>query len=183
MKTYILGVALVLLAGCASIKKTETTKTVTTDSIRTESKDTASKTVQVQRSKDLELTDFTFHVQYASGDTVTRTIPSYRVKKIPKAPQSIYDSEIAEALAELNPDHSAIVSIDGHIGDIRELTDYSSKTDSQGVKTSGTVQIKHTDAETVKTKSVLRIPVGVFIIAGLVLLLVIGVWAVKKFML
>lgn len=177
MKQITWALVCCLLVSCASIKKTSTKTVKFTDSLTVVTKDTASKTIAIVKNRDVEIQDFTFHVQYANGDTVTRVIK--KVSRPATAPGNPIDNEIAQALASFNIDHSQIVSIDGHIGNIRELVDYSSKTDSHGVKTSGIVQIKHSDTSVVKTVSKLRVPVGIIIAGSVIVLLIVGVWLFK----
>ena len=136
---------LVLLTGCASVKKTATHTEVKTDSLKIAKVDTVTKIVTVQQKRDLQISDFTFRINFANGDTATRTIKSATTT----APGQPYkgaapsiNPEIAAAISGFITDHSQITSIDGHIGDIRDLTDYSSKSDSSGKSITNTSQVK-----------------------------------------
>jgi hypothetical protein len=173
------------MAACSTTHKVTTTHVVTSDSTVATTKDTASKVTNVTRDKALEIQDFTFHIQYANGDTVSRTVPALKIKQPTKGvPASDpVDDELRAALATFNTDHSAIESVDGHIGDLREVVDYSDKVDSQGVKTTGTTQVKHADTTVVAKVTKTSLPVWLIIGAIALVVLTAGVWVVKKFVL
>lgn len=151
----ILTLAFVLAAtGCANVKKTTTQQVAITDSAVRVVTDSAAKSIAVQKNKTLQVSDITFRILYANGDSTSRVVPRTAIVRT-AAPRVLagepVDNEIALAIAAFNPDHSQIVSIDGHIGDVREVEDYSNKLDSQGVRTAQSKEVTHTDA-TIQTK-------------------------------
>ena len=180
MKTLITIAALLVMAGCANIKKTTTTHTATVDSVTTTTHDTASKVTAVQKSKSLQISDVTFRIAFGNGDTVTKTLPVIDTKKTPKSTPQKFDDEIVRALADFNPDHSQIVSISGTIGSIRELDDITSSVDSHGVKSSATANVNRTTTNTVAVSSSWHWPLWLTLLSVAAVLIVI-LLIIKKF--
>lgn len=168
---------LLLLAGCASVKKTATHTAIRSDSVVTATVDTSSKVVQVEQKKTLQMSDITFRILYGNGDTVVKKVAA---KSQPVATDS--DSELSGALAAFNFDHSGITEIDAHIGDVRILDDYTSKTDSSTRQATATSEVKKSAVVNTSTESRINFTT-IIIVGGIVLLLVIVFFVVKRFIL
>ena len=167
---------LVILTGCASVKKTTTHTEVKTDSLKIVKVDTVTKIVTVQQKRDLQISDFTFRINFANGDTATHILKSGTTKapgQTGKGAVPAIDSEIAAAISGFITDHSQITSIDGHIGDIRDLTDYSSKSDSTGKGIIITSQVKGSKVVDAATTSKWHWPAWLTLLSIAVLLLVV----------
>jgi hypothetical protein len=180
MKTIFSLVALVLLASCASIKKTTTKSVVTSDSVATHRVDSTTKTVAVQKNSQLSTYGLRIRVVFDTGAVVGVYVPA-AVKKTSSSKSQPVDQEVADAIASINSGHSQIREIDISADSTRDLVDYSNKIDTKAVTRTDSVGDKKSASVVVSTVSKLRIPTGLLIGGAILLLVLLALCLVKKF--
>jgi len=191
MKTFfkfILFMGMVWLTqSCSTVHKTTTSTKKTEDSVATLTKDTTSVAKAISEKDNLSAKGVDITLNYGPDTIVTDTSKPALLKPIPVGEDNDEDQQFKQIIQDAVSNYSTpghiVSSVTIHIDSVTDSSQKIFISDSSNIKEKSTVDVKTNTDTKDKVVSKSGLSFGTYAIIGLVVIILLAVFVIKKFIL